>query len=120
MTENRPKTIFCDIDGCLMQHRGDCTIQHTYPAEVLPGVLRALRKWDLKGYNIILTTGRKESCRQATEEQLLKAGIAYDQLIMGIGGGIRVLINDRKPSGKFDTAIAINLERNKGMDGLDV
>jgi len=47
-------------------------------------------------------------------------GRIYDKLIMGIGGGIRVLINDRKPSGEFDTAESINLDRNKGISDITI
>jgi hypothetical protein len=43
------------------------------------------------------------------------AGINYDQLIMGFGGGDRILINDRKSDSDRDTAYAINLKRNKGL-----
>ena len=70
------------------------------------------------GYTIILTTGRKEGLRDVTKKQLLELGIIYDQLIMGIGGGIRVLINDKKINTESQTAIAINLERNEGIKNL--
>ena len=56
---------------------------------------------------IILTTGRKEGMRRITEQQLENAGIVYDRLIMGIGGGIRVLINDLKPHRKGDTNVSL-------------
>jgi len=41
---NRPKTIFCDIDGTLVKHCGDpCLITNPdYELEVLPGVLEKL------------------------------------------------------------------------------
>jgi hypothetical protein len=55
--------------------------------------------------------------RTQTERQLQEVGIFYDQLIMGIGGGPRVLINDNKPDGK-EAAFAINIERNKGINDL--
>jgi hypothetical protein len=60
---------------------------------------------------------RKEGLRVQTERQLQEAGIIYDQLIMGIGGGPRIIINDNKPNGK-ETAFAINLERNKGINDI--
>ena len=47
-------------------------------------------------------------------------GIFYDQLIMGIGGGIRVVINDLKPDENFETALAINLVRNKGVKNVNI
>ena len=66
-------------------------------------------------YNIIvLVTGRRESMRKNTEKQLSEAGIIYDQLVMGIGGGSRVLINDDKPNGT-KTASAYSISRNNGI-----
>ena len=58
--------------------------------------------------------------RKSTEIQLAEAGIMYDQLIMGIGGGVRVLINDTKPYGDFNTAEAINLNRNEGIKNIKI
>ena len=58
--------------------------------------------------------------RKSTEKQLRKAGILYDKLLMGIGGGARVLINDLKPDRDGDTAIAINLKRDKGVEDVKI
>ena len=113
---NTPKTIFCDLDGTLVKHSNPIDIQDPYfELQVLPGVHEKLIEWDIKGYHVIITTGRKESARESTIKQLQRAGITYDQLIMGFGGGDRILINDRKPNSDRDTAYAINLERNKGL-----
>jgi FMN phosphatase YigB (HAD superfamily) len=117
---NRPKTIFLDIDGTLVKHLGGLDRQFTKELELLPGALEKLVEWDRKGYNIILTTGRRESMRKRTEEQLAKLGLFYDQLIMGIGGGTRVIINDRKPNSSEDTAIGISLDRNTGILDIDI
>ena len=57
---------------------------------------------------------------RTTERQLREAGIVYDRLLMGIGGGARVLINDLKPDRKGNTAIAINLNRNKGVQNVKI
>ncbi len=113
---NRPKTIFCDLDGTLVKHTNPIDIQNpNLVLEVLPGVHEKLIEWDTKGYHVIITTGRKESARHATIKQMQRAGINYDQLIMGFGGGDRILINDRKSNSERDTAYVINLERNKGL-----
>lgn len=112
---NRPKTIFLDIDGTLVAHKGSIERQFTESLELLPGTLEKLSEWDRKGYNIILTTGRRESTRKRTEEQLAEKGIYYDQLIMGIGGGTRVLINDKKPDSDHETSISLSLKRNEGI-----
>ena len=119
--ETRPKTIFCDIDGTLVVHENpSLTCQPTHKPKLIPGVLEKLKEWDMKGYNIVLTTGRKESSRKVTERQLSELGIAYDQMIMGIGGGVRVLINDKKPYAEFETASAINLQRDVGIGSVKV
>ena len=39
---------------------------------------------------------------------------------MGVGGGTRVLINDLKPDGNWETAIAHNVVRNSGLGDIDV
>ena len=117
----RPKTIFCDLDGTLVEHSNPIDIQNpNLMLKVLPGVHERLREWDTKGYFIIITTGRKESARKSTQEQLRNAGIIYDQLIMGFGGGDRVIINDRKPNSERDTVYAINLTRNEGIENVEI
>ena len=116
----RPKTIFCDIDGTLVTHEKPDVISHPcHGMTLLDGTIEKLIEWDRLGYRIILTTGRKESMRKETERQLAECGIFYDQLIMGIGGGKRILINDRKTNSQENT-IAINLERNKGISEVNL
>ena len=116
-----PKTIFCDLDGTLVKHSNPIDIQNPdYELEVLPGVHEKLIEWDIKGYHVVITTGRKESAKEATIIQMQRAGINYDQLIMGFGGGDRILINDRKLNSDRDTAFVINLERNKGLEDVEL
>ena len=116
---NKSKTIFCDLDGTLVKHSNPVDVQNPdLELEVLPGAHAKLREWDSKGYNIIITTGRKKSAREATKKQLSRAGILYDELIMGFGGGDRVMINDRKPDSDEDTTFAINVTRNKGINDV--
>ena len=117
---SRPKTLILDIDGTLVEHVPPSvaqTPQHTM--RLLPNTIERLIEWDRKGYNIILLTGRRESLRQQTERQLTEVGIFYDQLIMGVGGGCRVLINDKKPDGEV-TSIAFNPERNEGISDIEI
>lgn len=120
----KPKTIFCDIDGTLCEYPYTGTKNGDYDmdSDMIPleGTLKKLWEWDKAGHMIILTTGRKEGMRKSTEAQLRRAGIIYDKLIMGIGGGSRVLINDLKPDRPGDTAIAINLQRDKGVSDVKI
>ena len=116
----RRKTLFIDIDGTLFKHHGNLASQVAEQPCLLPGVLMKFDEWDRKGYNIILVSGRRESMREATARQLSSAGIFYDQLIMGIGGGERVMINDSKPDGDRQTASAVVVTRNEGLGGINV
>ena len=118
---NKSKTIFCDLDGTLVKHSNPVLASNPYhKLEVLSGTHDKLREWDSKGYHIIITTGRKNSLRSATEKQLKNAGIFYDQLVMGFGGAVRYIINDRKPDDKEDTTFAINLKRNEGVKNIEI
>jgi len=115
----RPKTIFCDIDGTLWKHVGSVYNQAIAEHELLPNTKEAIDTWEKYGYKIILTTGRKESLRNKTELELQRLGIVYDQLIMGLGGGVRILINDRKLKGDINTCFAVNVVRNNGIPYFD-
>ena len=120
---NRPKTIICDIDETILKHSGSLKNIHASTPKVLENVLDTFVEWDNKGYNIILITGRRESLRKITEEHLAKCGIFYDQLVMGVGGGSRVLINDLKPNEEDPnnpTAIAINIKRDAGLKDVKI
>jgi hypothetical protein len=118
--EDRPVTLFLDIDGCLVFHNGNLSSQLSSDAVLLPGVKEKFAEWDVRGYKIILTTGRKESCRKSTEKQLNSLGLFWDQLVMGLSSGQRVIINDLKPNSLTPTAVAINIIRNVGFEKLDL
>lgn len=112
--ENRAKTIILDLDGTVFFHHGTLREQIQHPPELLPGIHERFKEWDQNGYNIIILTGRRESMRSLTEQQLASHGLAYDQLVMGVGGGVRILVNDRKSNGE-QTAFSVNVPRNAGL-----
>lgn len=112
-----PPCILLDIDGTLLHHHGPPDVVIKAKPRVLPGVLVQMNKWARSGCRIILVTGRRESLRGLTEEHLRECGIVYDQLVMDAGTGTRILVNDRKPDSEAPTAVAINVERNVGMEG---
>ena len=114
------KTLFIDIDGTLIKHTGNLTNEILMEPEILPNVIEKLNEWDGRGFKIILTTGRKESMRKITEEQLSKVGIFYDQLVMGITRGERIIINDKKPGNDMVTVRAIEVNRNKGLGSVEL
>ena len=111
-------TIFCDLDGTLWE-QGDPTeiAKPGYQPKIIHGTVDKIREWDSKGFKTILTTGRKESLRDVTVKQLSYAGVVYDQLVMGIGGGSRVLINDLRANGD-QSAFVYQPVRNEGIAGI--
>jgi quercetin dioxygenase-like cupin family protein len=117
---DRPKTIFCDIDGTLLHHFGNVSDNISKDPIVLNNVLEKIAEWEKLNYKIILITGRKESTRKQTELQLLNAGIYYDSLIMGITNGDRIIINDKKPNGIKNTTFSVNIVRNKGLENCNL
>lgn len=115
----KPKTIFCDIDGTIIKHAHKFSHIGVEEAEALSGVLDKFNEWDTKGHTIVLTTARKESARTMTEMQLSKLGFCWDYLIMGVTSGERVLINDKLKSQDKDRAISINVITDEGFINQD-
>ena len=116
--KTRKKAIFCDIDGTLLKHNGSTHGVITKKPELLSGVLERFDHWDERGYTIIIITGRRESLREVTENQLREFGLFWDYLIMGLGPGARLLIGDNTPDGDI-TNFAISLERDSGFNQDD-
>lgn len=118
---NRPKTVVVDVDGVIFRQVGRWPdIDLIDPKkDLLPDVREKFLEWEMKGCRIILMTGRADNYRKLTEEQLQKAGIPYHHLIMAVGMGQRVLINNLKPEEpNVPTAVAVNLEIDKGFVGM--
>lgn len=115
----KPKTIFCDIDGTIIKHVHRFSYLGFEPATILSGVIDKFNEWDSRGHKIILTTARKESARLLTEKQLTELGLCWDQLIMGVTSGPRILINDKQVHTDPDRAISINMLTDEGFCNYD-
>lgn len=111
------KTVFLDIDGTLITHTGNMYDQLACPSDVLPGVRERIDQWLLEDVCIILTTGRREGNRKETEDMLRSLRISYDQLVMGLPRGPRIVVNDTKPDGTI-TAYGYSIPRNEGLAAL--
>ena len=107
-------TIFCDIDGTIFEYRKFETFKTT-PAIPTPGSVEKMKQWDLDGHMIVLTTARPEWMREHTIKELKKNHVPWHRLIMGIGMGDRILINDLNPRYPGDRAFAYNVERDAGL-----
>jgi cytidyltransferase-like protein len=115
MSNSIPKTLFIDIDGTILTHPGKLYNIFKNEQAVLPNVHDAFDKWKFDGHQIILTTARPESMRTFTTQQLQRLGVVYDQLIMGLEHGERILINDSKPNSKNKSVTSIEVERDTGL-----
>ena len=114
--DTRPDTIICDIDGVIFKHEGTHSRIVRHPKDLLPGVREQFDTWERAGCFILLVTGCKESYRAQREQELRDAGLFWDVLVMGMGGGRRVLVNDLKPGSARPTAVAVNLNRDEGLE----
>ena len=121
--QNRPKTLIVDVDGTIFRQTGKWPDIDTIDPkkDILPGVREKFIEWNMKGYRIVLMTGRADNYRALTEDQLQKGGIPYHHLIMGASMGQRVLINNLKlEEPDVPTAVAVNLEIDQGFQGMDI
>jgi hypothetical protein len=111
---DKKNTYFCDIDGTIFKYRKFETYTES-DVEIIESTKKYLVDMKTKGHMVILTTARPVELLQHTELELQNSGIPYDRLIMGIERGPRYLINDMDPNKPGKRAIAINLERDKGI-----
>jgi len=115
----KPKTIFCDIDGTILKHTHCFSDLKDNNPIALDGVLKKINEWDSQGHKIILCTARKESGRKMTEEHLNNLGLCWDILLMGMTSGKRILINDKLNPQDKDRANAVNIITDAGFDSVD-
>ena len=118
-SNNKPQTFFIDLDGTVLEHGHKYSILHK-GQNACTGVVEALDELDSLGHTIILCSARKESARQLTERLLESLGIPYDQLILGITQGCRVVVNDIPLENSKPRAKAINVICNKGWNSGDL
>ena len=108
-------TIFCDIDGTLFSYRTFSKYKTTDPTPIKNTITQINKSYD-DGHHIVLTTARPEYLRIHTMNELNKTNIRYHKLVMAIGRGPRILINDNESSApEIDRAFAINVKRNEGF-----
>ena len=110
----KKNTYFVDIDGTLFKYRKFETYE-TSKAEPIESTVKYLTEAVKEGHMVILTTARPEYLRRHTVKELEENEIPYHRLIMEIERGPRYLINDMDPNNPGERAIAINVERNKGI-----
>ena len=110
------KTIICDKDGTLIKYLGNTVGMTHNVVTPLTGVINHMNRWEQQGHRIILMTGRRESLRKKTEQDLQGLGIPYDLLLMGHADTGRILINDE---GSKIKAHAVSLPRDSGFEDYE-
>lgn len=111
------RTVLVDLDGVICRH----SAHHGWYAEmeILPGVRERLAEWWNAGHTIVIITGRPECLRPHTEIELSRKCVFYHKLVMGVGSGRRILINDAKPYAPEEwTAQALTIPRDAGLEGV--
>jgi NDP-sugar pyrophosphorylase family protein/fructosamine-3-kinase len=117
-------TLIFDVDGVLLEHdkgfHGKLE-KYKYPSKPIIENIKLLNSFSRKGDTVILMTARPETEKKNLENELLKFGVNYHKLVMGVPGGTRILINDKKPSNEnFKTAVAIETRRNQNIPLKDI
>jgi len=107
------KTVFCDIDGCLVLSGGEYVGAEWGTTDGLVKNISVInRLYDSGKGHIILTTSRKEKYREITIEQLARVGVRYHSILFGLPACARVLVNDYSSSNPYPSAVAVNIERD--------
>jgi len=109
-----PHTWLIDVDGTVFAHNGHKDGED----RLLPGVKAFWASIPVHD-TIILLSARKHDEAALTEAALRRCGLRYDQLIVGLPTGERILVNDRKPGGLV-TAHAVDIARDEGLEAVGV
>lgn len=113
---NKPATVFLDLDGLLLVYRNVGASEQWYEQpEVVPGAKELLDELEKMCCCVVLVTARKKCCREVLKQMLAAKALHYDQLVMGVTSGMRVIVNDAKP-GFPQTAVGVTLPRNEPID----
>lgn len=112
---NNKPTIFCDIDGVLVENQPPYGIngylnKNYKPIKNNVDVLLTKLK---EGYQIVFTTARNQNkYYNVTRKMLDNLGFVDCQLIMDLHHSKRILINDFTDTNPYPTSISVNLKRN--------
>ena len=113
-------TFFVDIDGTIVQYRKFNELE-TAVLTPIQDVIDTINKYYDEGACIVITSARPIQFELFTKQELEKIGVKYHQLVMGIGRGTRVVLNDKDPENpEIPRALGINLNRDKGWEQLDI
>ena len=105
-------TIFCDIDGVLLEN-GSKFGPNKWATKAIQSNVSSLAELQKKGIiHLIVTSSRPEEQENYIRSVLSEYGVVADRYILGLPHGRRMLVNDYSTTNPYPTAIALNLERN--------
>lgn len=111
-------TIFCDIDGVLVENSSKFS---TNPWRIQPirENVDALKNFQQRhNCTIVVTTSRPQSVRSELEDFFRKEGIKIQNYVMDLPHTKRILINDFAVTNPYPSSIAINIQRDsKSLKG---
>tara|TARA_R100000008_G_scaffold85548_1_gene75789 strand:- start:1893 stop:2330 length:438 start_codon:yes stop_codon:yes gene_type:complete len=129
VTETLSKTWFVDIDGTIMYHHtndslddmiekyGTSSYLHEKPIPTAIEFFKNRPKRD----RIVIATARESRHIEHTLKALRHHGMPFDDWVFELGAGPRVVVNDIKPplvagnKGPLKTAYGMDVERNGGI-----
>lgn len=108
---SKRKAILCDIDGTIAHFNGREPFDYSKVKEdhCDTVVKDIVQKYAKDGFNVIIVSGREDSCRKDTEEWLLRNNIPYNILLMRKAGDSR-----------SDDIVKAEIYRNGIESGYDV
>lgn len=112
----KPKTIFLDLDGTILQHAHHFPSYEDSKPTLLPGALDKVNEWIIAGHKIVITTARREVNRSIVESQLRELGLHWDYMVMDVSKGERFIINDKLQTSDADRAVGINVITDSGFN----
>ena len=113
-------TFFVDIDGTIVKYRKFSELD-TAVLTPIQDVIDFINKSYDEGSHIVITTARPQSFEVFTKQELEKLGVKYHQIVMGIGRGTRVVLNDKDPENPdLPRAWGINFTRDAGFKDTEI
>jgi hydroxymethylpyrimidine pyrophosphatase-like HAD family hydrolase len=111
-------TIFIDLDGTLIFHNSGLSLDGKSIGKVVPidiNIFDKLTKFQKSGGKVIVTTARPANSNSSLISQIESFNFKPDQIIFGLTGGQRLLVNDIKPTAPHNrSALSVNIARNSG------
>lgn len=104
---------FFDLDGVLLRNTGKYgknNWDNTF--EPITANIQFLKKLNLSGAQLILTTSRPEKYRSQIENYFKENDINIHAIVMGINHSPRIIVNDFAPTNPYPSCSSVNLPRN--------